>query len=150
MQLVIVGGDERGYIRNLRQQVEHLNLTERVLFTGILDGRMKLAALTDADVFVLPSRSEGTSIVTFEAMAMCLPVIITDRVGQWREVVSSRCGKVVAYDTQELGKAMIEMIETNDRADMGERGRKLVRVNCDWNVIAKGFLERVELVGGAS
>lgn len=142
--LVVCGGDERGYKNSIVRQAERLRLVERITFTGVVDGIDKLAALRDADVFVLPSRSEGTSIVTLEAMAMRLPVIVTDRVGQWQDVVSNQCGLVTAYDSRSLTKAMLEMMDRDDREEMGQRGFDVVSAHYRWDSIAKKLVDEIE------
>ena len=72
-QLIIVGdGPERA---RLEAAAESLGCKERVIFTGqVNDVRVFYAA---ADVFVLPSHSEGSPYVLLEAMAANLPILAT-------------------------------------------------------------------------
>ena len=102
--LVLAGANERGYEAQVRHLAEELGLASRLTLTGLITGQDKLAALQDADVFVLPSRSEGLSIAMLEAMYMGLPVVVTDRVGLWRQVEKNRCGLVVPYDEDQPGR----------------------------------------------
>jgi glycosyltransferase involved in cell wall biosynthesis len=70
-RLVIVGdGDERENLESLSAELE---LGERVTFRGLVKNVEDY--LRAADVFVLPSRSEGLSVALLEAMASgCVPV----------------------------------------------------------------------------
>ena len=135
--LVLAGADERGYAGQVRRLAEELGLASRLTLTGLITGQDKLAALQDADVFVLPSRSEGLSIAMLEAMYMGLPVVVTDRVGLWREVEKKRCGLVVPYDESSLAEALKLMAAAPDRRAMGQRGRKLVDSGYTWDRIAR-------------
>jgi len=143
--LVLIGGDERGYLDVLLQKVKALRLEQRVIFTGLLSGEDKFDALADADVFVLPSRSEGTSIVTLEAMALGLPVLISDRVGLASEVLEHECGVVIPYDEQALTQALIDMIKREDRAEMGQKAARLVREKYDWSLIIQDLLGKIAM-----
>lgn len=72
-RLVVVGdGPER---RRLEAAVEDAGLRERVFFTGQVSDVKLYYAL--ADVFALPSHSEGSPNVVLEAMAANLPVVAT-------------------------------------------------------------------------
>lgn len=80
--------------------------------------------LREADVFVLSSISEGLPISILEAMAVGLPVIVTD-VGGMPEVVSlSGAGTTVrAGDVDGLARAIIEFARRDDLKEWGARAR---------------------------
>ncbi|HXW68854.1 MAG TPA: glycosyltransferase family 4 protein [Dissulfurispiraceae bacterium] len=74
----------------LEQMVKDLGLTEAVSFMGV---RNDVAALlSQADLFVLPSRYEGFGIVILEAMASGLPVIISNIDGPAEIVTDGKDG----------------------------------------------------------
>lgn len=77
MVLVIAGNDD-GYLSNLKIQAQQLGLTEKVIFTGFIQGETKLSALRDSDVLVQPSLYEYNSRVMYEAILCGTPVIISD------------------------------------------------------------------------
>jgi glycosyltransferase involved in cell wall biosynthesis len=124
--LVLAGGNELDYETEVRGMLRDLGLVNRVTLTGLITGQEKLGVLQDSDIFVMPSRSEGVSIATLEAMYMGLPVIVTDRVGISPEVKKNRCGLVVPYDEDSLAGALQQMATALDRREMGQRGRRLV------------------------
>jgi glycosyltransferase involved in cell wall biosynthesis len=142
--LVLAGANERGYEAQVRHLAEELGLASRLTLTGLITGQDKLAALQDADVFVLPSRSEGLSIAMLEAMYMGLPVVVTDRVGLWRQVEKNGCGLVVPYDADSLGVALKRMAAAPDRQAMGQRGRQLVASGYTWDKIARNLVAEIE------
>jgi glycosyltransferase involved in cell wall biosynthesis len=142
--LVLAGANERGYEAQVRHMAGELGLASRLTLTGLITGQDKLAALQDADVFVLPSRSEGLSIAMLEAMYMGLPVVVTDRVGLWREVEKNRCGLVVPFDEDSLAGALQRMAAAPDRREMGQRGRQLVASGYTWDKIARHLAAEIE------
>ncbi|RLC91277.1 MAG: glycosyl transferase family 1 [Chloroflexi bacterium] len=76
LHLVLVGSGK--YQQDLEARVATLGLDSRVRFTGWLPaGEAVRAQLDQADLFVLPSRQEGLSRSTIEAMARALPCIAT-------------------------------------------------------------------------
>jgi glycosyltransferase involved in cell wall biosynthesis len=144
VHLVLAGGNERGYEAEVREMIRKLDLAQHVTLTGLITGPEKLGALQDADVYVLPSRSEGLSIAMLEAMYMGLPVIVTDRVGLWREIAEKDCGYVVSLEESELAGALLKMANNSNRASMGRNGKALVAEKYTWDVIAQNLMEEVQ------
>jgi len=75
-----------------------LNLTNRVVLTGMLEGSMKQGAFANAEAFVLPSHQENFGISVVEALAARVPVLISNRVNIWREIEADRAGYVESDD----------------------------------------------------
>ena len=105
--LVIIGdGPER---RKLESLSKHLELSDRVFFTGWIGDRSTiLDYLEEAAVFALPSLSEGRPRVLIEAMACGLPVVATN-VGGVPEVVVDGVNGLLVPPRDE--KALAEAIE---------------------------------------
>ena len=89
---LVIAGPDGGYRTATEGFVDAAGIRDRTIFTGLLQGEDKLAALADADLFVLPSYSENFGIAVIEAMACGLPVVISDKVNIWREIVADGAG----------------------------------------------------------
>src|SRR5262249_45983428 len=143
--LVVAGPDLIGYRPTLQRLVEREQLQEHVVFTGILSGERKLAALAAADMFVLPSRSEGLSVAVLEAMAARCPVIVT-RACNMPEG-EGRQGGVVGRegDVTALSDAIdVLMGDMGLRRAMGEGGSRVVRERFSWSSVATRMAEVYE------
>ena len=81
ISLLGAGREERA----LHTQAQRLGISERVVWHGLVPAASAL--FRGFDVFVLSSRTEGTPVVLFEAMAAEVPVVAT-RVGGVPDVVS--------------------------------------------------------------
>ena len=98
ISLILAGPDQVGWESDLRRQVTRLNLTNRVVFTGMLEGSMKQGAFASAEAFVLPSHQENFGISVVEALAVSVPVLISNRVNIWPEIEADRAGYVESDD----------------------------------------------------
>lgn len=93
-RLVFAGPDEVGWQSELAAQAQALGIADRVIWTGMLRGVEKWAALPAAEVFALPSHQENFGIAVAEALACGVPVLISRAVNTWREVDSAKAGLV--------------------------------------------------------
>ena len=98
VSLVLAGPDQIGWEKYLRARVAHLDIAPRIVFTGMLQGEMKQGALASADAFILPSHQENFGMSVVEALAVGLPVLISERVNIWREIDADRAGYVESDD----------------------------------------------------
>lgn len=104
--LVIVGPDETGWQPMLEALATECSIREQVIFTGQLLGDEKWGAYAAADCFVLPSHQENFGMVVAEALSASLPVLISDKVNIFREVVADAAGKACADHVDEFSVLM--------------------------------------------
>ncbi|WP_198052949.1 glycosyltransferase family 4 protein [Cupriavidus taiwanensis] len=104
-------------------KVAELGLSEQVLFTGLLDDVRPVLAAGHA-AFVL-SRSETLSFACREAMAMGLPVLVSDAGGLPENVTDGQDGWVMpCADVGALGRRLAQILAAPDRlVAMGEAAR---------------------------
>lgn len=134
--LVLAGPDPEGFGREVRQLVERAELSHRVLFTGNLSGQRKHDAFDAADVFVLPSQTENFGIVALEALATGCPVILSEGVKIWPDVVAANAGLATRHVVSELSAALQRLLDDGDeRRRMGTAAKEFAR-RFEWpNVI---------------
>ncbi len=147
VRLTLAGdGPEREGLEGLAKR---LGISDRVEFTGVVGQDEVLDLYRGADVFCLPSRSEGLPAVLIEAMACGLPVVAT-RIDAVGELVSdSEDGLLVEPgDSGALGAALQRLAaDPGLRARLGEAGRETVR---DRHDLDRQAAQLYELFGSAN
>ena len=98
VQLKLVGDGPDAM--KLARQAEALQIQGRVIFRGRQEDVAK--ELSETDIFVLPSLSEGMSNVLLEAMACGLPVVATE-VGAAADMISNRVNGIAGSAGQPGG-----------------------------------------------
>jgi glycosyltransferase involved in cell wall biosynthesis len=135
--LAVVGPDSGGFQREVEAMVRRHGLEGRVIFTGMLRGADRVAALVDADVMALPSYHENFGIAVMEAMAAGTPVVVSDQVNLHPEVTASGVGGVVPMDVGSLSAELTRWLgDEAMRRAAGARGRSLARTRYNWDDIA--------------
>ncbi len=134
---VVVAGDgpER---QKLEQRVRELRLQNSVIFTGSIANDDLPAFYADADVVVIPSLMEATSIAGLEAMASACAVVATG-VGGLPEIIDDgRTGLLVPpRDPNALAAAIIRVLENPQlRKQLGEAARARVEREFTWAHVA--------------
>ena len=97
------------YFSALKQQIAATGVADHIHFVhGVSEPAHFLKA---ADLFVLPSRSEGFSNAILEAMAAALPVVATDVGGNSEAVDHGKTGLIIpAGDSSALASAIISLL----------------------------------------
>jgi glycosyltransferase involved in cell wall biosynthesis len=151
--LVIAGPEEDGYGTVVRRVVEQHGLGHRVLFCGMLHGSERVAALADADLFVLPSYQENFGTVVVEALAAGVPVVISDQVNIHEEIAAARVGSVVRTEADELASAITHWLGNEPmRKATGKTGRAFAFENYSWIDVArrwKSSYQTLHAIGGS-
>lgn len=120
--LLLIVGD--GPTRNLlERQVEQLEITDQVIFTGYQPNPVDYLQLMD--IFLLPSLSEGTAMTLLEAMSLSKACIVTD-VGGNPEIIQNRVNGLVtpSDDRDKLIAACDSLLKNGElREIFGAAGR---------------------------
>jgi len=117
---------EPKYFDELETLVRDFNLSDKFRFEG---GVTELREyLSKADIFILPSHSEGFSNSIIEAMAAALPVVATNVGGNAEAVEDGASGLIVpADDSSALASAIVRLLSDPSLAKaMGVAGRSIV------------------------
>jgi len=138
-QLLILGeGPEESSLKNLASR---LRITDSVLFLGRRDNVVEY--LQSADVFILPSMSEGLSNSLLEAMACGLAVVATD-VGGNVEAITHGCNGILVppRDPAQLAQALIHLIDNSTLAtELGEQARITVEKNYSLSSVVDQYVD---------
>jgi glycosyltransferase involved in cell wall biosynthesis len=93
---LLVGGN--GDVQSFLDEVERRNLTQNVTYLGWVSGDRKTQLLANADLFVLPSRSEGFPVSIIEAMAFETAIVSTAIPGVMDAITHGHDGLLVPPD----------------------------------------------------
>ncbi len=80
------------YLRRLKRLTNDLGREKTITFCGMLTGNLKWGALAAAEAFILPSHQENFGIAVVEALACGTPVLLSNKINIWREIVNDACG----------------------------------------------------------
>jgi len=144
-EIAIFGPDEGGHADQVSQWIEKANLQTSVRLMGTVSGEAKEAAFRSADLFVLPSYSEGFPMAVLEASSYGLPVVMTDECN-FPELAQAGGAWECRPEVTSLGNALLEGLSCDDmeRHQRGELGRRLVAAGYTWESVAQQLSQACE------
>jgi colanic acid/amylovoran biosynthesis glycosyltransferase len=122
---ILGGGVEE---ERLRFAIQDMDLSERIRLHGRQPATRVRQALEEADIYLLPSLSEGISNSALEAMAMELPVVSTTA-GGMSEVITDGCEGLLVPPRQPTAmaeKVRYLLADSGLRRKMGQLGRERI------------------------
>lgn len=147
LYLVVAGPDNSGYGREIHGCIQRYGLDRKVIFTGMLTGYDKLSAFVDAEMFVLPSYSENFGMAVAEAMACGCPVVISDKVGIYREIEENNAGIIVQTSADSVYNGIKKLLDDNDlRRRIAENGKQMVMKYYDIDKVSGRMIEIYERI----
>ena len=137
-ELLIVGPDEGGYQAAVEKMMAESGCSETCWIHPAVSGAEKHALLRTADLFVLPSYSEGFPMAVLEAAAHRIPVVQTDECN-FPELAAAGGAWECRPKRDAVERVLRESLTAEDveRAERGSRGRELVERRYSWDQIAE-------------
>jgi glycosyltransferase involved in cell wall biosynthesis len=134
----------------LRQQLEslaaELGIADIVQFMGARPNTEMPGLLASADIAVVPSLLEATSIAALEAMS-CERPVAASRTGGLPEIVDEDVGTLFQpADPPDLARAVLALLQRTDRTEMGARARDRVVRRWSLDRLARRHVEIYETV----
>ena len=131
----------------LGKSVIDIPARDDVVSLGFVSDEDKFDGIAGAKLLILPSHYESLSMVVLEAMSLGVPVIVNGKC----EVLKGHCERSNAglYYTnyEELEEALTSLLSNPELcACMGERGKKYVEDNYNWDRIFEGMDKLIEIV----
>ncbi|HYG76104.1 MAG TPA: glycosyltransferase [Planctomycetota bacterium] len=142
VHLLMAGPDPSGFGALLRNRCRELGIASRVSWAGMLSGEMKWGAYRCADAFILPSHQENFGFSVVEALACGVPVLISNKINIWREIIADG-GGIAADDDYKGALELIQRWQGFDAAEsaaMRENALKCFRTRYELQPATRGLI----------
>jgi glycosyltransferase involved in cell wall biosynthesis len=144
---LIVG--EGVYRAELSERIQRAGLEDRIRLVGYYDRQNTLSILKSSDIFVMPSRHEGTPLALLEAAALARPILASST-GGIPELVTHDQHALLAPpdDSTALAQGLLKLSVDRDYAQMiGRNAQQRVeacfnlesQVSATWNAYQKAL-----------
>jgi len=153
--VLVIAGSASGtgvgetYEHELRALASNLCALGVVVFTGMLQGDAKWGAMLSSSAFILPSHQENFGIAVAEALACGRPVLISDKVNIWREIINNGAG-IVEADTEAGTLALLRRwmeMPDQDKDTMGKKARDCFEERFEITQAVKGLVAAISGTG---
>lgn len=141
LRLVIAGDGPSDYVSKLKEIAASSLHSQKIVFTGWLEGEKKDAVLNGASLLVLPSHQENFGLCVVEALSHSVPVLVSPHVNLAEEIVLANAGWIATVDKERLTARLAEALGDKDElARRGRAGRELSK-KYSWDSTATSLAE---------
>lgn len=140
LALVLGDGPLRGQVD---RQVRELHLGDVMRTLGRVNDDEIFGYLAAADVFLIPSQTEGVSVATMEAMAMGVVPVSAD-VGGQGELITPDCGVLIPHSSHEIDEYARVLARLADDPEARRRMGQAARERVEQHFALRDFGPRME------
>jgi len=144
-KLVVAGpGLNTGYGKKVKAQLDKFpEMKSEIFFPGMLVDEAKWGAFYGCQAFILPSHQENFGIALVEALACRKPVLISNQVNIYQEVIISGSGIVQEDTLKGVKKMLINWFELTEieQAEMSDKAFTAFNTFFDIGRIAQNFVK---------
>lgn len=125
--IIIAGEGDPGYINQLKNKAQTLEIEQLIHFCGGVYEDEKWKLFQQVDLFILPTYSENFGMVVAESLASGTPVITTQGT-PWKELNTKHCGWWIETNRNAIITTLKEFLSIGETEleIMGKNGRRLI------------------------
>ena len=132
LSLEIIGSTPNSkYLEKLQNSINNSKHSERIKITPFIDSQELISKYSTANLFILPSKSEGLGRVIIEAQSTACPVLISSDTGMTDLVIENETGFIFENNNEiDLTEKLKFIIENYEHATQtGVNARLFVKEN---------------------
>ena len=135
------------YEAQIKLQIHNSILAKYTTITGFVSGDFKVELLTKADLFVLPSYYENFGIAVAEAMAVGVPVVISDRIHIAEDIQQAEAGWVGPLEVGAIANSIKSaLLNPQERQRRGLNGKEYAKKHYNWEAIAQQTIDAYQQI----
>jgi glycosyltransferase involved in cell wall biosynthesis len=137
--IIIGAGPEENKLKDLTKT---LGLNDSVIFTGFVPQAEINAYYEMSDIYIHLAKQEPFGLTVIEAQALGKPVIAVAEGGPKDNVLDGETGFLIDINVETLANRIIQLLQDDKlRMQFGEKARKHIKENYDWQSSVQRFLE---------
>lgn len=124
---VIAGPSDAAYLNRLKERIRAGGIEDCTVFTGLVDGDLKISLYQACELFALPTSQENFGFVFPEALASGTPVITTKGVDIWPELLESGASSIVDRTPEAFANEIQRILQNEPaRRAMSDKAKPFV------------------------
>jgi glycosyltransferase involved in cell wall biosynthesis len=139
-KLVVIGSG--GLLEEMKRMAKKADLEKNIIFLGYVEHHKLPRYFATADIFILPSLSEGYSLVVREALSSGTPSIVTDIPVFTTDKAKKLLETVPLRDPHGIAEKVKYMLQNMEKYEKEKENRhKLAVENYDWTKVTQTYAD---------
>ena len=133
----------KNYFSLVKKKIDELDISKKVkILEPVYNKKKKEEILSNADLFILPSKSENFGMSIGEAMSFGIPVLTTTAT-PWLIINKYQAGKIFEFSQKNLTESLRYILDlpVAELSRMGNNAKKLVEQNYNFPKIIKQYID---------
>lgn len=147
LELKIIGTGSSKYFENYAIS---LGVDKSVLWLGKVDNKELPIHYNEANIFILPSHSEGLGLVSIEAMACECTTVVSNLPSTREYIIPNETGFFIeAKSTKSITLLLTKLLDgTINPKNIVVQGRNYVEKRFSWKISVKNYIELINYLYG--
>ena len=136
------------YLKELKKIISQSKHSKKIVLTPFIDTEQLIAKYSSANLFILPSKSEGLGRVIIEAQATACPVLVSSDTGMTDLIIQNETGFIFKNnDLQDLAKSLNFILSNYEFAlQVGKNSKDFVKENHSIKNFEFGYKKIFDLI----